>query len=128
MVFGYKGVFRGIIFLLKTFETCLYQLSFEQVLAFIPQSPRFVFVPNEEEEKETNDKMIQNLLQQSVQSQDNKISDKIKQIRDNLDLVNNLHKHLTNLNISSFILEKLDTEYYESEKNSNLANWSDSQM
>lgn len=122
MIYGYKGVFRAAIFLLKTFETCLYQLSFEQVLAFIPQTPRFLFVPNEEEEGETNEKMIQNLLMQSIQSRDGRIAHMIAEIRENLNLTRDLHKSLIKLNVSSFILEKLDVEYYESEKNSELSN------
>ena len=123
MVHGFKGVFRAAIFLLKTFETCLYQLSFEQVLAVIPQMPRFIFVPDEEEEGETTEKMISNLLQMSTQSKDGKINIMISEIRKKLDLNNKLHHYLQNIHISSFILEKLDEEYSAIEKNSaNLNN------
>mmetsp|Transcript_24078 Transcript_24078/g.26752 ORF Transcript_24078/g.26752 Transcript_24078/m.26752 type:complete len:104 (+) Transcript_24078:233-544(+) len=95
-------------------------MSFEQILAFIPQTPRFLFVPNEEEENQTNRKMIETLLIQSVQSGDGKIAKKIFEIREELDLTKNLQKYLFNMNITSFILEKIDGEYYESEKNSEL--------
>ena len=120
MVFGVKGVFRASIFLLKTFETCFYQLSFEQILAFIPQIPRFIFVPNEEEEDQSNENNDKKLLSQSIQNFDGKISKKIKELREELDATNNLHKHLMSTNISSFIFEKIDTEYYESEKHSEI--------
>jgi hypothetical protein len=96
-------------------------LSFEQVLAFIPQTPRFLFVPNELEENESTDKMIDNLIQQSVQSQDGKIPQKIKDIRKVLNLEENLHSYLKAIGISGFIMEKLDSEYYESEKHSQLS-------
>ena len=118
MVYGFKGVFRAAIFLLQTFETWLYQLSFEQILAFIPQTPRFIFVPNELEEGESNDKMISNLLYQSTQSRESGISSKISEIRKNLDLASNFHNYLHDINISNFILEKLDDEYFESQKRS----------
>ena len=122
MVYGFKGVFRASIFFIKTFETWFYQLSFEQILAFIPQMPRFLFVPNEENEDQTNEKMIETLLLQSVQSWDGKIAKKIAEIREELDLTNNLHSHLIEMNIPSFILEKLYSEYYESEKHSEFEN------
>lgn len=120
MVYGFKGVFRAAIFLLQTFEICWYQLSFEQILAFIPQTPRFIFVPNEAEEGESNEKMISNLLMQSTQSRDSNISNKISEIRKNLNLTSNLHLYLHEINISNFILEKLDDEYFESQKRSEI--------
>jgi hypothetical protein len=120
MVHGFKGVFRAAIFLLKTFETCLYQLNFEQVLAFIPQMPRFIFVPNEEDEDVSNQKMIETLLSQSVQAKDDKVITKITEIRQNLNMTKDIHRYLAELNVSSFILEKLDIEYHESEINSDI--------
>jgi hypothetical protein len=115
MAHGYKGVFKAAIYLLKTFETVLYQLNFEQVLAFIPQTPRFIFMPNEEEEDQTNEKMTRTLLMQSIQSKDDKITEAILEIQ-KVDLVNCLHDKLNEAKVSSYILEKLDLEYYNSQK------------
>ena len=119
LVHGFKGVFRAAIFLLKTFESCLYQLSFEQVWAFIPQMPRFLFVPDGEEGETTE--MISNLVIQSTQSKDGKINEIISKIRSELDLNNNLFQYLYRINISTFILEKLDGEYLNIHRNSENA-------
>ena len=117
MVYGYKGVFKAAIFLLNTYENWLYQLNFEQVLAFIPQSPRFLFVSdNEEEEGQSKENMTRNLLMQTIQIRDGRIADTILDLQ-KIDLVHNLHKMLNQIHISSYILEKLDFEYRESEKN-----------
>lgn len=126
IVFNFKGVFRAAIFLIKTFETIFYQLSFEQILAFIPQTPRFIFTPNEEEEDLSNEDMIRHLLSTSVQNEDDMVTQKIVEIRKNLDATNNLHHYLMETDIPSFILEKIDTEYYESEKHSEIENYLDS--
>ena len=123
MVHGFKGVFRAAIFLLKTFETCLYQLNFEQVLAFIPQMPRFIFVPNEDDEDgqfSTDIINVETLLSQSIQAKDDKVITKIAEIRKNLNLTKDMHRYLADLHVSSFILEKIDNEYYESEKHSDI--------
>lgn len=117
MVHGYKGVFRTAIFLLKTFEPWLFQLNFEQVLAFIPQTPRFLFLPNEEEEGQSNETLIRNLLMQSIQIKDGKIADLILSLQ-NRNLTIKLHSLLNENHVSSYILEKLDSEYCESHKNS----------
>ena len=64
--------------------------------------------------------MISNLLMQSTQSRDSNISNKISEIRKNLNLTSNLHLYLHEINISNFILEKLDDEYFESQKRSEI--------